>query len=225
MHKLWRAFALMMAVMLAVFMVGCGDDDDDDDDDTGTVAPTFVSANPAAGSTIPANASITLTFSGPATGVTVNGTPATSAGNTATWTGTLTPGAATLNVAWTGGAGTTLNYTVTAPDTTAPTIASGSVGDGDQDVDPEPLNADGIEIKFSEAVARGRATLSVEGGEDLQWTAAWPDATTLKLEKLVTGKDLGNETTYVLDITGVKDLAGNDLAGGKITFVTKAKDQ
>jgi uncharacterized Zn-binding protein involved in type VI secretion len=220
MQKLMRAFAVMMAVMLAVFMVACGDDDDDDDDDD-TVTVNFVSANPAGGSTIAGNAQITLTFDNPPTNVTVNGTPATVAGKTATWAGNIPAGAATLNVTWDGGS-TTLNYTVTAPDTVAPTISSGSVEDGDQDVDPAGLNDGGIEIKFSEAVQKGTAAIATEAGDALNWLADWA-ADTVTLTKGAAGKDLGNETTYVITLN-VKDLAGNALAQTEVTFVTKAKE-
>ena len=217
--QLFRTLALMMAALLVVFMVGCGGDDDDDADVT--AVPTFVSANPASGSTIAGNAQITLTFSDTPAEVTVNGTPATVAGKTATWAGNLPAGAATLTVAWKDGAGTTLNYTVTAPDTTAPTIVGGSssVKNADKDVDPAPLNTDGITVKFSEAVQKGTAKISA-GGADLGWLADWTaDSVTLVPPK---GKELASETEYTIEIA-TKDLAGNALADGKIVFVTKGK--
>jgi hypothetical protein len=222
MHKLLRAFALMMAVMLAVFMVGCGDDDDDDDD-TGDGAVTFTGANPAAGSTIPGNATITLNFSGPPGTVTVNGAAATVAGNSATWTGNLPAGAATLNVAWTaGGGGTaTVNYTVTVPDVDPPTISGSTVDDGAKDVDPADVG-EAFEVTFSEDVQRGTAVIETDAGENLNWLPTW-EARKVTLEKGAAGKAVGNETTYVVTIK-TKDAAGNAL-DTTITFVTAPKDQ
>jgi uncharacterized Zn-binding protein involved in type VI secretion len=217
--QLFRTLALMMAALLVVFMVGCGGDDDDDT--TEDVVVNFVSANPASGSTIAGNAQISLTFDNAPADVTVNGTPATVAGKTATWAGNLPPGAAALAVSWKGGAGTTLNYTVTAPDTTAPTIlASGSsVKNNDKDIDPAPLNTDGITIKFSEPVQKGTAKISA-GGADLGWLTDWTaDSVKLSPPK---GKEAVNETEYTIEIA-TKDLAGNALAAGKIVFVTKGK--
>jgi hypothetical protein len=218
MHKLLRTLALVMAAMLVVFMIGCGDDDDDVDGET--VAPDFVSITPAGGE-VPANQSFTITFSGAATGVTVNGTPATPPnGKTVTWQGNLPPGAATLAIAWEGGAGATASFTITAPDTTKPTASGGTVKNGDKDVDPEPLNTSGITIEFSEPIAKQSLKLTLEDGTDVGWLPKI-DGNKVVFET-VKGKELGNETTYKV-AGNVSDAAGNqsDIA---ITFVTKGKE-
>jgi len=214
-----RAFALMMAVMLAVFMVACGDDDDDDDDDDDVTA-TFTSANPASGATIPGNATITLSFSADPGAVTVNGTPASGTGNNRTWSGNLPEGAATLNVAWTGGT-TTLNYTVTGIDNDPPEISGSTIDDEAKDVAPDDVG-DAFEVNFNEDVTRGTARIEVEGGANLNWLATW-EARKVTLERGAAGAAIGNETTYVVTIT-TRDTAGNEL-DTTITFVTALKDQ
>lgn len=225
MQKLFRAFALMMAVMLvAVFVVGCGDDDDDDTTET---PATVTATTPADGGQIAANGTLTITFDNPPGDVTVNGSPATVTGKTATWTATgLTAGqSASIAIAWTiaGGGSKTITLNVQAEDTTPPTISGGTVSDGDKDVEPDPLNTDGITIDFSEAVNRGQITIMPEGGNDLGWLPTWTDTSVTIVPPK--GAELGMETTYLLDITGVKDKAGNALPDTTITFVTKAKEQ
>ena len=222
MTKLFRTFALLLAGLFALsLMVGCGGDDDGDGDAPADAA--FTSATPAGGE-IAANGSITLNFDNDPGDVTVSPAGVVSgAGKSRTVAGPFTPGPLTLNVSWTNGGGsTTLNYTVTAPDTEAPTVTGGTVKDGDKDVDPEPLNTDGIEITFSETLADSgnSIALQTEGGDDVGWLGEFAgDKATLKA---VAGKEIGNETTYVVKGT-VKDAAGNETPVS-ITFVTKGKE-
>ena len=97
-----------------------------------------------------------------------------------------------------------------------PDISSGTVSDGDKDVDAKVINSTArIEITFSEAVS-GNITLQTAAGVDIGWLG--------KVEgnkgilELVKGKELGNEITYV--IAGkVKDAAGNS-TDISITFTT-----
>ena len=218
MTKLFRTLALLLAGLLAISMLaGCGGGDEDTGDDP--VAAAFVSANPPAGSTIAANASITLTFDNAPADVTVSPGTAAPSGKNVTVSGPFTPGPLSLAVSWADGS-TTLTYTVTAPDTDAPTVTGGTVSDGDKDVDPEGINTDAkIEITFSEEVT-GNIALQTDAGEDVGWLGK-VDGTTGTLE-LVKGKEIGNETTYV--IAGkVSDAAGNS-TDVKVTFVTKGKE-
>ena len=99
-------------------------------------------------------------------------------------------------------------------------MTGGTVKDGDKDVDPEAINSDGIiEITFSEEMT-GHIALQTEGGDDVGWLGK-VEGTTGTL-KLVKGRELVNETTYV--IAGkVSDAAGN-VTEVKITFVTKGKE-
>ena len=217
MTKMFRTFALLLAGLLAISMLaGCGGGDNGDEEDA---APAnFVSATPPGGE-IAANGSISITFDNAPADVTVSAGSVTVAGKTATVTGPFTPGPLALTVTWADGT-QTLSYTVTAPDTTAPTVTGGTVKDGDKDVDPEAINTDAkIEITFSEAVS-GNIALQTEGGDDVGWLGT-VDADKGTLE-LVKGKEIGNETTYV--IAGkVSDAAGNETEVS-ITFVTKGKE-
>lgn len=117
----------------------------------------------------------------------------------------------------------TVAYTLEVPDTVPPEISNGTVRDGDKDVDPDPLNTDGIVIRFSEPVNAGKVVLRTESGDDLGWIPVWADDR-VTLEPLA-GSELGGETTYIIDITGVKDEAGNSLGDTEITFTTEPKPE
>lgn len=216
MTKLFRTFALLLAGLLALsMMVGCGESDSDEEE---AAAAAFVSAAPPGGD-IAANGSITVTFDNAPADVTVSAGTVTVAGKTATIAGPFTPGALSLTITWADGT-QALTYNVTAPDTDAPTVTGGTVSDGDKDVDPEAINTDAtIEITFSEEVT-GNIALQTEGGDDVGWLGS-VKGTTGTLE-LVKGKEIGNETTYV--IAGkVSDAAGNS-TDVSVTFVTKGKE-
>ena len=213
MQKLLKPLALMMAAMLAIFVIGCGGDDDDDAG--GLPKATTATAVPPSGSTVPQGSAITLTFDQSVKAV------AGATGSGKTWT---IPAAATVTVTWTNqddsaGGPITLTYTVTAPDTTAPTIASGSVKNGDKDVEVDPLNTGGIKITFNENVT-GTIKITLEDGTDLLWIGkvSGKDATL----EVVKGKELANETTYKIAGT-VKDGSNNETKID-ITFVTKGKE-
>lgn len=219
MAKLFRTFALVLAALFALsLIVGCGGEEDTTDE---PAAAEFSSATPASGGTIAANATITLTFSSDPGEVTVAGATVTGGGKTRTVAGPFAEGALTLAVSWTNGDGSTsLSYTVAAADNTAPTVTGGTVSDGDEDVDPEDINGDGtIEVTFSEEVS-GNIALQTEAGDDVGWIGK-VEGTKGTLE-LVKGKEIGNETTYV--IAGkVADAAGNETEVS-VTFTTKGKE-
>ena len=177
-----------------------------------------MSAHPASPSQIAVDDTITLTFDNPPEDVTVNTGTARITGKRVRLTGPFDPGALTLTVTWADGS-ETLNYTVRVPDTEAPKISSSSVNNGDKDVDPEALNLPGrIEVTFNETVT-GTIALQTAAGADAGWLGKVTGRKgTLELVK---GKELGNETTYV--IAGkVSDAAGNstDL---NIRFTTTSK--
>ena len=215
MTKLFRTFAFLLAGLFALsLIVGCGGDGEDEEE----AAPAaFVSAAPAGGE-LAANGSITVTFDNAPADVTASAGTVTVAGKTATIAGPFTPGPLALTITWADGT-QTLNYTVTAPDNTAPKVTGGTVKDGDKDVDPEPINTDGIEITFDEEVT-GNVALQTEGGDDVGWLGK-VEGTTATLES-VAGKEIGNETTYVVK-GKVSDAAGNETEVS-VTFVTKGKE-
>ena len=219
MAKLFRTFALVLAALFALsFIVGCGDDED-----TTTATPAdaaFSSATPASGD-LASNGSITVTFDNdPGTVTASPGGTVTGSGKSRTINGPFTPGALSLTLTWTNGDGShTLTYNITAPDTTEPTVTGGTVSDGDENVDPAEINEDGIEITFSEEVT-GNIALQTEAGDSVGWIGK-VDGTKGTLE-LVAGKEIGNETTYVI-AAKVKDAAGNE-AEISINFTTKGKE-
>ena len=111
--------------------------------------------------TVPSNQQFSLTFDQGVTAATVNGAAATGSGLNWTASPALSEGSATLNVEWTNRDGSTGSkavgpYTVSDPDVTAPGIASGTVADGDADVDPAPINAGGFRFDFRRSRYRKR---------------------------------------------------------------------
>ena len=185
-----------------------------------TIRPpaAFVSTNPAVQSEIAVDDTITFTFDNPPEDVTVSTGTARTIGKRVRITGPFDPGPLALTVTWADGS-QTLTYTVLTPDTEAPEITSGSVNDGDKDVDPEALNSRGrIEVEFSEEVT-GNIALQTVAGVDAGWLG--------KVEgkkgtlELVRGKELDNEITYI--ITGkVADVAGNS-TDINVRFATASK--
>jgi methionine-rich copper-binding protein CopC len=225
MQKLFRLTALLIAAMLVVWVVGCGDDDDDDDDDAEPAA-SVTGVTPADGATnVPANTKIIVTFDNAVTDATINGKPATLGGGGKTAEvadAGLAEGAQTVSITWTnkdGSAGShSVGYTVAAADKTAPSVVDSTPADGDSKVEPDDVNANGMEIKFDEAVT-GTITVTLEGNP-LNWKAAF-DGDTVTLQPLK-GADLGFEKEYVIEGT-VKDAAGNETEV-EITFTTKGKE-
>ena len=218
MVKLFRTFALVFAALFALsLIVGCGGDDSDSDEPADAV---FSSATPASGETVAANASITVTFDNDPGDVTASAGTVSGSGKSRQIAGPFPEGALALTLTWTNGDGShTLNYTVAAADNTPPEVTGGTVEDGEEDVDPAEINEGGIEITFSEEVS-GNIALQTEAGDNVGWLGNVSGmAATLEL---VAGKEIGNETTYVIKGT-VSDAAGNELAV-EITFTTAAKE-
>jgi hypothetical protein len=221
MKRTIQALAILIAITLAVvWMVGCGGEEE------GTVA-AITGANPPEGSEIAANTEITITFDNPALDVMVNGTPATGSGKSWKFKGEIPEGAATLNVTWTNedessGSGS-ISYTVKAADTTPPEIASSDPEDGDKDLDPEKLNEDGFEIKFSEPVKKASVDVTIEG-EPLKWTVELSDDKTTAAVVMLKGGELPYESEIIL-VVNAEDDAGNKLEDAEITFNTAAKEE
>ena len=197
---------------------------DPGDDDAGPPPATSVTVNPAAGAIIPSNQQFSLVFDQGVTAATVNGAAATGSGLNWSASPALAQGSATLNVGWTNRDGSTGSkavgpYTIDDPDVEAPIIASGTVADGDADVNPAPINAGGFRFDFDEAVT-GSIKLTDEAGADLNWIANVGGQTATLTA--VAGQEIANETTYKVEID-VQDGAGNATTT-TITFVTKPKE-
>ena len=179
----------------------------------------FVGVDPRIDSELTVNDTITFTFDSPPDDVTVNAGIATIDGKIVTIKGPFTPGPLNLTIGWNDGS-LTFTYTVAEPDSDAPDITSGTVSDGDKGVDPKVINSNArIEITFSEAVS-GNITLQTAAGVDIGWLGK-VEGTTATLES-VAGKEIGNETTYVVK-GKVSDAAGNETEVS-VTFVTKGKE-
>jgi hypothetical protein len=189
------------------------------------IAATVTSITPPEGSEIAANHRITITFDNPATNVTVNGTSAMGAGTTWRWEGDLT-GQTGIHIAWTNedgsaGEGKIVAYTVKPADTEPPKIVSSKPKDGDKDQDPEKLNADGIEIKFSEPIKYIDVYVTFERKylEPGLWFTELLDDGTTAIVFMLKGGTLPYGAKVVLGVNA-EDLAGNKLEEAEIIFTT-----
>lgn len=98
--------------------------------------------------------------------VTVNGTAARVEGTRASWCfpHSVALGDQLFHIKWTNpdgspNVGTSVRLTVDTVDRTPPAITAGSVFDGAADVDPDPLNRDGIRYDFDEPIIGLKAKL------------------------------------------------------------------
>ena len=105
--------------------------------------------------------------------------------------------------------------TITVPDTTGPSVITGTVSDGDVKVDVNQINAVGFRFDFDEPII-GSVKLMDETGENLNWIAnVLGQTATLTV---VPGKELVGSRTYKIEVD-VKDGAGNTTKQ-TITFVS-----
>ncbi len=100
-------------------------------------------------------------------------------------------------------------------DTTPPTIIESTVADGEVEIDPDLLNADGIYVMFDEHVY-GAIELRFEKGSLVGWTGI-VEGNTAELYP-TEGNELDFETPYVVEME-VSDAAGN-ISYYSIAFVT-----
>ena len=108
MLKQLGTFAILTVCLFAIAMGSCNREE------PLVEAIQFLSADPADGSTIQNNATITVTFNGTPEGLQVTGGTATPEGETVTIAGPFAPGPLALGLQWEGEA-VTLNYTVEVP--------------------------------------------------------------------------------------------------------------
>ena len=100
-----------------------------------------------------------------------------------------------------------------------------TVNDSAKDVDPVPLNTDGITMWFDEpaTVKSGNVIIKPEGGLPLDWkverTSDMMAITIVPME----GQELVNGTTYIIELYSVTDMSGgaSDIV---ITFSTKEEN-
>ena len=104
-----------------------------------------------------------------------------------------------------------------------PTITARSVADGATNVDPAPLNRDGIRITFSERIALSHFHLHREAGYSLDWKTEWhPEGRTVYLTPTNQCEMLRTGTPYVIDFV-VQDF-GSQKTEDTITFTTAGRD-
>ena len=240
MRKLLRASILITVGMLIICIIcGCGDDLSEEvtdppqpEDDVGPASATEVVMDPTPREStdgfvyrIPPNVEFALTFDEGVVSVTVNGTPATGSGLNWKWSAqpALPYGSVMLRIEWKNrdgskGSETVGSYEVVDNGPEPPVIMSGTVLDGDADVDPAPINAGGFRFDFDVDIT-GTIKLTNEAGADLNWIANVAGQTATLTA--VAGQELVNETTYKIEID-VRDGAGNGIPV-TITFVTKPK--
>ena len=108
--------------------------------------------------------------------------------------------------------------TINVPDTTGPSIVTGTVSDGDTGFDVGPINAGGFRFDFDEPII-GNIKLTNERGVNLNWTSNVLGKTATLT--VVPGKELVGETTYKIEFD-VRDGVGNERRQ-TITFVTAIK--
>ncbi|HEX5753993.1 MAG TPA: Ig-like domain-containing protein [Archangium sp.] len=198
-----------------------------------TTPPAITFRSPASGLTgVASNVSVVVTFSEAVNPATVTGTQFTlsSAGgpvtgtvryDAASWTATFTPSAAlAANTVYTASlsnvqdlsglsiAATSWTFTTgTAPDTAPPTVTAVSPAAGASSV----ASSDPILVTFSEnvdiATLTGLRLLQVSNGTAVAGGVTY-NATT-RVATFTPSVLLGSLTTYEVNVSGVKDLAGN----------------
>ncbi len=240
MHRLLRAGVLITFGMLIIGIIGgCGDNPSEDVTDPPqsedyvrlASATEVVMDPPPRASTdgvvylINPATEFMLTFNEEVVAVTVNGTPAKGRRRDWRWSAQpyLPAGLVLVVVEWINRDGSTGTmevgpYKVVWDDEDPAYITSGTVSDGEANVDPAPINVGGFRFDFDEPIT-GTIKLTDEAGADLKWIAnVVGHRATLTA---AAGQELINETTYKIQID-VHDGVGNQTQA-TLTFVTKPK--
>ena len=239
MHRMLRTTILVTFGLLIICIIsGCADDaptenvvalpsleEADVDHDYSVPSTETVKVYPDPCIPVFPDTQFTLIFDNGIVAARVNDTHATGAGRHWTALPGLEVGTARLNIEWTNRDGsrraTTIGpYVVLAgPDALeSPAITRGTVRNGEDDVDPAPINASGLLFFFDEPVI-GAIKLTDEACADLNWTGTVDDRTAALTP--VAGQELANNTVYKIE-TDVQDGGGKRFRA-TITFVTKPK--
>ena len=205
-------------------LVGCGDEDSEPSVETVPEdvvvrdVAKLVKTIPASGEYTAYLSPIVLYFDREPLAVTVNGTAARVDGNRAFWCFPHPPanGDALFHIEWTNpdgtpNVGTSISLTVADFNGGSPVITSGSVADGDADVDPDLLNRDGIRFDFDEPVIDVQSQLLTEDGEDLGWEAVWDDQTVI-FRLGANGKLLEHGRRYMIQLVFVPAWFYNEIS-------------
>ena len=220
----------LMCFAIVLFIISCGGDEDE------PAVASLIKSEPPSGDVITLTddlggpIEIELLFDHDPTFVAVGGVPAELHGNFAIWEVSikefldlLKPNAMNdwdLSVTWkdpNGSEGeTTLTYTIRVDDGEPPAIASATVKDGDQDIDPQPLNLGGITFTFDEPV-KGNIIIQPKDGEPLNWITQIGSNTAMLTP--VEGDELQHGVVYLIHVK-VVDNSGRQLEF-TMTFTTK----
>lgn len=193
-------------------LVGCGDEDSEPSVETvpeDTVVRNvaeLVKTVPASGEDASEYLPVVFHFDKEPRAVTVNGTAARVEGKRAIWcfpNPTEKLGDQLFHIKWTNpdgspNVGAFITLTVVTPGFSLPSLVAGSF-DGSSDVDPDPLNREGIWFEYDESVIGVKAKLLTVDGEDLGWEAVWDDRT-VKFLPGVNGKLLENGKHYIIQM-------------------------
>ncbi len=188
-------------------LVGCGDEDPVSVSEDAVIREVakLVKTIPASGEYAADHLPVVLHFDKEPLAVTVDGTAARVRGNKASWcfpNPNRDLGTQLFHIKWTNpdgslNIGAFITLTVSTVDFSLPSIAVGSVMDGDADVDPDPLNRDGIWFEYDEPIIGLKSKLLTEDGEDLGWEAVW-DNLTVTFRLGANGKLLENGKSYIV---------------------------
>jgi hypothetical protein len=227
MKRALSIFALLMAASMLIWIAGCGEDDEEEAE-----PPVVQSTNPAEGGSIPANASISVTFDQtmesveitiPGVTGTITGIPGKTAtfkpaqpmaegAHAATITGTSKDGADLEAV--------TVNFTATALDEEPPTLVGASCdpNDGEDGVDPADY-PEAIEIALNDNVGVTEAKV-IASEPEFDFLPEFSDGV---LTLTFMQYSMPNEQTFEITVEA-KDAAGN-VAELDYSFTTMAKEE
>ena len=189
-------------VCLCFGLVGCEDEDPQIVKEVAQLVETV----PASGEDTSEYLPVVLHFDKEPLAATVNGTAARVQGNRAFWCFPNPPpwGDELFHIEWTNpdgsqNVGTHIGLTVVPAHFEQPFITSGTVSDGDADVDSDLLNRDGIRFDFDESVIDFGSQLAAEDGENLDWETVWDDQTVI-FRPGANGKLLENGKRYMIHL-------------------------
>ncbi len=223
-----KTLCIVFLSLICLIVCSCGGD--------GEIV-NFIGSEPPDGGEIPFYGELKLNFDQPPLSVTVNGHDVYVEGATILLDSHdlyLIGGqtkcffaigtSATFTIAWTNrdgssgpGAKITLRVVKGYVDIGPPSIVWASVKNGDEDVAPELLNAEGITIRFNICVRQGTIDIRPKGEDALGWMPSWgEDSVTIKPPE---GKGPVHHATYIIEGLA-KDEVGNTIKID-ITFATK----
>ena len=236
-----KLMCCLICFVMGLLVVGCGGEDEPVTKDKPDIPPprpiNLIRSEPPKGSIISLSSDlgtpveIQLFFDRLPSNVSAGGKRAQLQGDHAFWEVTtqqfldalkpnpVVKGGSDLSVTWVNPDGSDGEATLTfivGFGGNPPKMVSGTVAAGDQDADPDVLNAGGIRFDFDREV-RGNITIQLEDGESLDWIAAIAGKTASLT--VVAGQELRHGVVYVIHIEVVSII--EEKTEFTITFRTK----